>query len=136
MRWRKILKRFLPIMFFDKTACLLSSLGRGTFHFHTGDWEPPQNGVYSFDMEGYNIEKMVTHFLLGVSAIGGDELVFTGIQEDTDGVDWEEGAGTRTVRFDWKGKTYPLAAKAMTDWFDPAVANKLNQIILAEGTGK
>lgn len=125
-----------PDALFNRTAAFLLPLGEGVINWDTMEWTPAANGVYCFDAEVFDVEKMYTNFLLGVSAIGGDELVFTDIQENTEGVNWEEGTGTRTVSFVWNENTYTLEAESMGDWFDPNIGKKLNQIIIAENTGK
>ncbi len=125
-----------PEILFDKTATLLSVLGSGTINYDTWEFTPSENGVYSFDAEVFDVGNMYTNFLRGISAIGGEELVFTDIQEDTSGVDWEEGTGRRTVSFQWNGNSYTLEAEAMSDWFDFSVADELNKIIMAGGNGK
>lgn len=120
----------------NKTAMLLSAVGHGNFNWETKEWSFFNNGVYSFDMEVFDVESMYTTFLSAVSALGGDDLAFTDIQEDTTGVDWEEGTGTRTVSFSWKGNVCTLEAEAMNDWFDVKVLGKLNEIICSGQTGK
>lgn len=125
-----------PEALFDQTAAFLFPLGEGTVNWDTLEWTPSTNGVYSFDAEVFDEANMYTNFLRGVSSIGGDELVFTDIQENTEDVNWEEGTGTRTVNFVWNGTAYTLEAEAMGDWFDPNMAKELNQIIIAENTGK
>lgn len=95
-----------PEIELNKTAMLLSALGRGDYNYLEGTWQPYTNGVYSFDVEVYDIEKMYIYFLLGVSALDKNELDFKNIQEDTSDIDWEEGTGKRTVTFEWKGKLF------------------------------
>ena len=125
-----------PDILFDKTAALLTSVGDGKMNYDTFEWTPFKNGVYSFDVEVFRIDTMYTDFLRGVSALGGDELIFENIQEDSSDVDWEEGTGKRTVSFEWKGNKFVIEAEDMQDWFDVRVADKLNKIIIANGTGK
>lgn len=115
---------------------LLSALGSGTYDHSEGTWQPGTNGVYSFDVEVYDLDHMYTHFLSGVSALDKEELDFKNIQEDTSGIDWEEGTGTRTVTFEWNGKTFCIEAAGMNDWFDMNAANALNQILIENGNGK
>lgn len=119
-----------PEIEFNKTANLLVALGNGTFNYSEGTWTPYTNGVYSFDVEVFNLDTMYTNFLRGVSALDKKELDFQNIQEDTSEVNWEEGTGKRTVSFEWNGKNYTLEAKVEDDWFDLNVANELNKIII------
>lgn len=121
---------------FDKTATLLASVGAGETNYDTWEWTPSENGVYSFDVEIFNLEMMYTNFLLGISAIGEGELDFKNVIEDTSGLDWENGTGKRTVSFEWNGYTYTLEAQADNDWFDINVAYELNKIIISNGSGK
>lgn len=125
-----------PEIELNKTAMLLSALGCGDYNYEEGTWQPYSNGVYSFDVEVYDVEKMYTNFLLGVSALDKDELDFKNIQEDTGDVDWDEGTGKRTVTFEWKGQTFCLEAEAMYDWFDMNVVADLNKIIIENGNDK
>lgn len=53
----------------NKTAMLLSALGSGIYDHSEGTWQPGTNGVYSFDVEVYDLDHMYTHFLSGVSAL-------------------------------------------------------------------
>ncbi len=121
---------------FNKTAGLLSVLGLGEYNYSEGTWTPSANGVYSFDVEVLNLDRMYTDFLRGVSALDKDELDFQNIQEDTSDVDLEEGTGIQKVTFEWKGKTYCLEATVENDWFDMNVAFALNKIIIENGNGK
>ncbi len=125
-----------PEIELDKTAMLLSALGMGTFDYEQNTWTPSANGVYSFDAEVFDIENMYTDFLLGVSALDADELHFENIREDTSKVNWDEGTGTRTVSFEWKGKAFCLEAEMEHDWFDLDVANGLNKIIIENQSNK
>lgn len=119
----------------DKTALLLARIGEGRYD-GAGRWEPSSNTVYSFDMEVLDMGTMYTRFLEGVCAIGQGELAFADIREDTGGVDWEQGTGSRSLSFRWKGKAYTLHAAHMGDWFDLGLADSLNGIIQEENTGK
>lgn len=120
----------------NKTAMLLTALGRGDYDYEEWTWQPYSNGVYSFDVEVYDEGKMYTNFLVGISALDQDELDFRNIQEDTSGVNWEKGTGKRTVTFEWNGNTYCLEAKAQNDWFDMKVAKALNKIIMENSNDK
>lgn len=125
-----------PEIEFNKTAHLLASLGNGTFNYSEGTWTPSTNGVYSFDVEIFNVDTMYTNFLMGVSALNKEELNFQNIKEDTSDVNWENGTGKRTVSFDWNEKNYILHAKVENDWFDLNVANELNKIIIENNNDK
>lgn len=125
-----------PEIELNKTAMLLSVLGQGDYDYSEGTWQPYTNGVYSFDVEVFDIENMYTNFLTGVSALDKEELDFKNIQEDTSNVNWDEGTGKRTVTFEWDGKTFCLEAEVMYDWFDLNVAKELNEIIMENGNDK
>ena len=62
-------------------------------------------------LEFFNVEKMYTDFLTGVSSLDEEELDFKNIQEDTRQVNWEEGTGKRTVSFEWKHRQFTLEAE-------------------------
>ena len=125
-----------PEVEFNKTAHLLVTLGNGNFDYSKATWTPTENGVYSFDVEIYNVDTMYTNFLIGVSSLNKEELNFQNISEDTSEVNWEKGTGKRTVSFEWKGKRYSLDAEVQGDWFDLNVANELNKIIMENTTDK
>ena len=121
---------------FSLAGSLLSDAGSGEYDYETDTFTPSRNGVYSFDMEIWNTEKMYTDFLRGVSALGEGELDFTNIEEDLSGVDWDNGTGTRKVRFDWNGTSYTFEAEHQGDWFDASVANDLAVIVASQGGEK
>lgn len=125
-----------PEVEFNKTAHLLGILGNGIFDYSKATWTPTENGVYSFDVEIYNVDTMYTNSLIGVSSLNKEELNFQNISEDTSEVNWEKGTGKRTVSFEWKGKRYSLEAEVQGDWFDLNVANELNKIIMENTTDK
>lgn len=99
-------------VFFNKTATMLSAVGMGTFGPGLSSWTPARNGVYSFDMEVWNEEKIYTYFLEGVAALGAGELAFTRITEDLSRMDREAGTGPRSVSFDWNGTRYTMEMTA------------------------
>lgn len=117
---------------FNKTAWLLEAVGMGNYDYETWTYTPSSGDVYAFDMEVFNIEAMYRDFLWGVAAIGDGELEFTEIKEDLDNVNWEEGTGSRSITFQWRGNTYSLKADVHYDWFDCDFANQLNQIIMEQ----
>lgn len=125
-----------PEIEFNKTAMMLSFLGKGTFDYEQDTWTPATNGVYSFDVEVFELEKMYTDFLLGISALDKEALNFENIQEDTSSVNWEKGTGTRTVSFEWREKSFCLEAEMDHDWFDLTVADNLNKIIIESQNDK
>lgn len=120
----------------NKAAALLTELGQGDYDFENGTWTPCENGVYSFDVEVFNVDTMYADFLTGVSFLDKEELDFKNIQEDTGKVNWEEGTGTRTLTFEWKGEQFTLEANVQDDWFDLNIAAELNEIIKEHGNGK
>lgn len=125
-----------PEIEFNKAADLLTALGQGDFDYENMSWSPSENGVYTFDVEVFNVDKMYTDFLVGVSALDKEDLDFKNIEEDTSQVNWEEGTGKRTVTFEWKNKQFTLEATVENDWFDVNVANELNRIIKEYGDEK
>ena len=120
----------------NKAATLLTVLGQGDYDYENMTWTPYTNGVYTFDVEFFNVEKMYTDFLTGVSSLNKEELDFKNIQEDTSQVNWEEGTGKRTVSFEWNNRQFTLEAEVYDDWFDVSVANELNKIIKEYGNEK
>ena len=122
-------KTMPPEVELNKAATLLTVLGQGEYDYENMTWTPYTNGVYTFDVEFFNVENMYTDFLTGVSSLDEEELDFKNIQEDTRQVNWEEGTGKRTVSFEWKHREFTLEAEVYDDWFDVNVANELNKII-------
>ena len=125
-----------PEVELNKAATLLTVLGQGEYDYENMTWTPYANGVYTFDVEFFNVEKMYTDFLIGVSSLDEEELDFKNIQEDTRQVNWEEGTGKRIVSFEWKHRQFTLEAEVYDDWFDVNVANELNKIIKGYGNEK
>lgn len=120
----------------SKTALLLDAVGMGKYDYETWTYTPSSGDVYAFDVEVSNEKAMYRDFLRGVAAVGDGELEFTEIEENLENVDWENGTGSRSVTFQWRGNTYSLEADVMADWFDCGVANQLNQIIMEQQEGK
>ena len=82
-----------PEVIIDKAADLLTVLGDGEYDFENMTWTPDENGVYAFDAEVFNVDKVYTDFLTGISSLDKEELDFKNIQEDTSQMNWEEGTG-------------------------------------------
>ena len=129
-------KAMPPEVELNKAATLLTVLGQGDYDYENMTWTPYTNGVYTFDVEFFNVEKMYTDFLTGVSSLNKEELDFKNIQEDISQVNWEEGTGKRTVSFEWNNRQFTLEAEVYDDWFDVSVANELNKIIKEYGNEK
>lgn len=123
-------------MYVDKTANLLTVLGSGTHDPETWEWSPTSTDVYAFDMEFLNVDTMYTEFLQGVASLGEGDLDFTDIEENLDKVDWDNGTGSRSVKFMWRGANSYLGAEMMNDWFDFSFADNLNEMIAAQCDGK
>lgn len=120
----------------NKAEILLTVLGQGNNDFENMTWTPYENGVYAFDVEVFDIGKMYTNFLIGISYLDKKELDFKNIHEDTGQVNWEDGTGKRTVTFEWENEQFTLEAEVTNDWFDLSVINELNKIIKEHGNGK
>ena len=67
-------KAMPPEVELNKAAMLLTVLGQGDFDYDNMTWTPYANGVYTFDVEFFNAEKMYTDFLTGVSSLDKEEL--------------------------------------------------------------
>lgn len=120
----------------DKALLLLMVLGSGEYDYSSGTFTPSRNGVFWFDLEVIDLDRMYTNFLSGVSALSEGELDFENVREDTSQVGWEEGTGHTTISFEWQGEQHSLEATFYYDWFDVGVADKLNEIIIEHGDGK
>lgn len=115
-----------------KCTNLLCMAGMGTYNKETWAWTPAQTGVFWFDEEAFDLNRMYTNLLLGVQSLDPEVLCFTDIQEDLSLVNWEDGTGTQTVTFTFAGKTHTLNADVMYDWYDLEILNDLNRIISKE----
>lgn len=121
---------------YNKASSLISWVGSGETDYDTWEWTPSENGVYTFDMEVFDLEMIYTNFLRGVSALDKEELDFQNIVEDLSGVNREYEIGRRKVSFDWNGETYTLTPKEQGDWFDLRAADQLGKIIREHGNGE
>jgi len=122
-------------LFWNKPADLLCWIGQGDYN-DDWEWSPNNDTVYSFDTEVFELSKMYTNFLIGISYIGQGELDFANINEDLSHINEEKGTGYRTVSFDWNGERFTITAQEMNDWFDLDFATQLNQIIMTHGGEK
>lgn len=75
--------------------------------------------AYWFDFEGWDIATDYIEILKGVQALAGDSLAITDMEEDINGVQWEEGTGIIPVTFRINGTAYLYQAKMENDWIDP-----------------
>lgn len=121
---------------YNKSLYLLIYSGMGEYDYDTWEWTPSDSGVYWFDAEFMNVSTMYTDLLRGVSALDPEELDFSNIREDHSAVNWEQGTGTITVHFDWRGKTHTIDAAVNSDWIDFTVLVRLCMIISNEEENK
>jgi len=87
-------------------------------------------------MEAWEVSMMYTDFLTGVAAMSGGELEFTDIVEEDSNVNWEEGTGTKTVSFTFRGERYSLEAEMFYDWFDTGFLDEFARIVNGSGEEK
>lgn len=120
----------------DKTADLLTHIGRGSYDYATYTWTPTSHQVYSFDMEVDDIGQMYTLFLQGISAISNGEFEITDIVEDTSKVNYEDGTGTQIIHFNCNGNPYTFEATVDYDWFDVNMIDFMNQVLKKEKLSK
>lgn len=111
---QKTYKEMPPEVELNKAAMLLTVLGQGNYDYENMTWTPYENGVYTFDVEFFNVEKMYTDFLTGVSSLDKEELNFKNIQEDTSQVNWEEGTGKRQLPLNGKTGSLHWRRRCMT----------------------
>lgn len=116
----------------DRTAALLTELGSGKMNYETMEWTPSNNGVYSFDMEAFDLSKMYTNFLLGIQSLDSDEIQISDIVEDDTEADWDNGTGKIKVSFVFNGSSYSVNAQLRNDWFDLDFANAIGDIIVKD----
>ena len=74
-------KEMPPEVELNKAAMLLTVLGQGEYDYENMTWTPYSNGVYTFDIEFFNVENMYTDFLTGVSSLDKEELDFKNIRK-------------------------------------------------------
>ena len=61
--------------------------------------------------------------------MGGGELDFTIVKDNTDNMDLEELTGTRELTLSWNGEEYTFTAAVDGTWIDPCFVNELNGLI-------
>lgn len=115
---------------------LLYLAGMGEYDFDTFEWSPATSGVYTFDLEFFDVGNMYTDFLRGVEALSGGELEFTDVVEDDSHVDMDSGMGWKEVTFSFDGRTRTIRAELIYDWFDPSFANAIAELTEDNQTGK
>lgn len=120
----------------DKMAILLSSIGDGDYDYKTGKWIPSSNKIYSFDMECYDIDNMYQLLFEGLASISNKELKFSNVSVDTSKVDYDNGGGTLTVKFDLNDKTYTYLAQYYNDWYDVGILDFINNKLKEENNSK
>lgn len=103
--------------------------GNGEYDFDTWEWTPPDSGVYTFDVEVFDVSRMYTDFLRGVEAASRGGLEFTQITEDDSGIDFERGTGHKAVTFTYAGEVYAFRPTFMNDWFDIGFANDVARLV-------
>ena len=118
---------------YNPISDLLYFAGCGEVNLETWEWTPAESGVYTFDLEAWEISMMYTNFLTGVSAMSRGELEFTDIVEEDTIVDWEAGTGTKTVSFTFRGARYTLQAEMLYDWYDVEFLNEFSRIVSNSG---
>jgi hypothetical protein len=116
----------------DLTHELLYEIGMGDYDYDSGDWKPSSHRVYAFDTEVFDINRMYTNFLKGVSAINRGEFAITGVQEDVSQANWETNTGTQTIRFKYNGHYYEYAAAFQGDWLDMGAVAFMNGVFEEE----
>lgn len=103
--------------------------GDGEYDLDTWEWTPPRSGVYTFDVEVFDVGSMYTDFLRGVEGASRGELQFADIVEDDSGIDFENGTGYKTVTFTFNGQEHIFRPTVMNDWFDMDFANDLADLV-------
>lgn len=113
----------------NKTAMLLTILGRGSYDYNTGIWIPKSSQVYSFDVEGHD---MYTIFLQGILSINNNEFEITQIVEDTSQVDFNQGTGMQTISFYYNSNPYMCEVEVNYDWFNEKMLYFMNEVFEKE----
>lgn len=115
----------------SKILDLLCWEGIGTYDEESYEWTPSQSGIYCFDCEFWSVGTMYTDFFTGLSNINKN-LTITNVQEDSSGVDWENGTGMILLSFDLNGNHYCLEAECCYDWFDSNVLFEIVRILASD----
>lgn len=100
----------------------------GFYDEYTWDWTPSTSGVYYFETEVWNVDRIYSDFFLGLTAMHS-ELDFTGVTEDYSHADLEAGTGNVTVSFFFGGKQYTLTEEYDYDWFDMTIVYEIGDIL-------
>jgi hypothetical protein len=115
---------------------ILSNIGSGVFNYETGEWKPSSNTIYAFDMEAFQIDRMYTLFLEGVSSIVSKDISIIPIAEDINEVDYEMGSGIQRIRFLCNSEMYQYDAAVEDDWFDSGMIAYMNEVLKKQNNGK
>lgn len=126
----------MDLELYEVNGRVLSFIGMGDYDYDTYEWSPTSSQVYSFDVEVFDISMMYTLFLQGVASIAGDDVAFTNIEEDTSGVNYEDGSGVQILRFHCNGRAYEFHADVNNDWFDVEMIDFMNDVLQKEGLEK
>ena len=113
----------------DAALWLLSDLGYGEWAEDTWAWSPTSDQAYYLDFEVFNLERMYTDTLAGISAIVGDDAVFADVAEDLSAVDCEADSGTQTITFTCSGTPCRYEAEFMGDWLDPGFLTYMGRVL-------
>lgn len=115
---------------------LLSGIGSGEYDEETYEKTGWSGTVYWFDFEGWDISEDYIDIMKGVQAIGGDDFILSDMEEDTSGVDWENGTGTIDVTFTLDGRPLRFCAEMENDWIDSSFLQFLGRSLMEGGKEK
>lgn len=119
---------------------LLFAVGAGEYDYDTWTWTPSSSDIYAFDAEVFDISRMYTDFLAGISAIvpGFEPMEITEeISEDGGEPDWSDllnaSEGTTSVSFALNGKRFERELDYYGDWFNTEAIDWVNEILAEQG---
>lgn len=119
---------------------LLYTVGVGEYDYDTWTWTPSSSDIFAFDTEIFDISRMYTNFLAGISAIvpGFEPVeIVEEIHEDDRERDWTDlfdaSEGTTTVSFTLNGKRYERELDYYGDWFNAEAIDWVNEILEQQG---
>ena len=97
---------------------------------------PKTPGIYSFDIEAWDVGNMYTKFLNGLSEASEGALVFEDIVEDESFENLENGTGSKTISFTFRGERYTVEARMLADWMDTKALTEIAKVVNSSGKEK
>lgn len=114
---------------------LMGSLGLGTYDYEKGEFYHDKIGIFSFDAEVYDFEKMHFNLSKGISALTEDDFVIKDVKQKII-EESEEGIGTYQIEFTIDDTVFTEELEMYYDWVDANFISYMNKAIEKKGYEK